>query len=54
MLEDFFDSKNIDFFEFKEREISIFNNGVFVIGGNLKVDNIVVGKKFKINNFFKG
>lgn len=54
MLEDFLDSKNIDSSEFKERETSILNNGVLVTGGNLKADNIAVGKKSKINNFFKG
>lgn len=54
MLEEFLDRKNIDASEFKERETSILNNGVLVTGGNLKADNIAVGKKSSITNVFKG
>lgn len=53
MLEEFLDNKQIDASEFKERETSILNNGVLVTGGNLKADNIAVGKKSKINTFLK-
>ena len=54
MLTEFLDEKNIDNSEFKERETSILNNGVLVTGGNLKADNIAVGKKSSINNILKG
>ena len=34
--------------------IAVYKNGVLVTGGNLKADNIAVGKQSKINTFFKG
>jgi hypothetical protein len=54
VLEEFLDKKNIDSSEFKERETSILNNGILVTGGNLKADNISVGKKSKTTNLFNG
>lgn len=48
-INDFFESKGVDIFDFKDWEISIINSGVIVIGGKLNIGNMVVGKKFKIS-----
>lgn len=48
LIGNFLDSKNIDASEFKERETSILNQGVIVTGGNIKSENIAVGKSSKI------
>ncbi len=50
---DFLAEKNIDISEFKEREQSILNNGVIMTGGNLKAENMSVGKSAKVTNLFK-
>jgi hypothetical protein len=50
---DFLEQRNIDISEFKQREQSILNNGVIMTGGNMKAENMSVGKNAKTTSFFR-
>lgn len=54
-LSDFLESKNIDTSDLKERQMAIFNSGMIVSGGNIKVKTLSVGEQAKavISNVVK-